>query len=366
MTRGWKIGIAVAASLLVLNLVLGALRSATGGTPGGPADSSYATAGNGAAAYASLLVRAGHEVIRERVAPHRVALQPGETVVVLDAPFVLPEDVGALRQFLVRGGRLIASPGGASWLQRLLADPPEWGSGAVLVAQPIVPVAELRGVRRVTSAGAGAWLKAGRSVPVLGDRGRSILDVAAVGRGRALLLADASPIENRYLADADNARLGSSLAGHPSRPVVFFENYHGYGRGTGLSAVPGSWRFGLLLGAFAALVFMLARIRRFGPPEAAGRAFAPSRREYVDALAASLARTRDRGEALAPIRRELRERIARRSGLPAAASDADIGAAAMRLGLSTAEVQSLLRSEPPFDELAIGRAFARTTERRPR
>ena len=366
MTRGWKIGVAIAVTLLVLNLVLGALRSASGGTPGGPAASSYATASNGAAGYASLLARAGHEVIRERVAPHHVELEPRETVVVLDAPFVLPEDAAALRQFLVRGGRLIASAGGASWLQHLLTAPPEWGSESVLVAQPIVPVAELRGVRRVTSAGGGAWLQAGRSVPVLGDRRRSILDVAVVGRGRALLLADPSPLENGYLAEADNATLANALAGDPARPVVFFENYHGYGRGTGLSAIPGSWRFGLLLGALAALVFMLARIRRFGPPEAAGRPFAPSRREYVDALAASLARTRDRGEALAPIRRELRDRIARRSGLPAAAPDADISAAAARLGLSAAEVQSLLRSEPPFDELAIGRAFARTTERRPR
>jgi Domain of unknown function (DUF4350) len=366
VTRGWKIGLAVVAGVIAVNVGLGLLRSATGGTPGGPTASSYATAGSGAAAFASLLARAGHDVIRERVAPHRVELDSRDTVVVLDAPFVLPEDATALRQFLDRGGRLITSPDGASWPQRLVARPPEWSAQSVVVARPIVPVAELRGVRRIESAGTGAWRRAGGSVPVLGDRYRSILAVAAVGRGRALLLADSSPLQNDYLGKADNALLGTSLAGAPSRPVIFFENYHGYGRGTGLAAIPGRWRFGLLLAGLAALVFMLARVRRFGPPESALRPFAPSRREYVDALAASLARTRDRGEALAPIRRELRDRITRRSGLPADAPDADLGAAAVRLGLAPDEVQALLRSEPPFDELAIGRAFARTTERRPR
>jgi Domain of unknown function (DUF4350) len=366
MSRGWKIALGLLAGVIVLNLGLAALRSATGGTPGGPTSSSYATASDGAAAFASLLARAGHDVVRERVAPHRVALDPGDTVVVLDPPFVLPQDAIALRRFVRRGGRLIASSDGSSWLGRVVSRPPAWGAHAVTVARPLVPIAELQGVRRIEPAGNGAWLRAGSSIPVLGDRQGSILAVAALGRGRALLLADSSPLQNAYLGKADNARLASSLAGAPSRRVVFFETYHGYGRGTGFGAIPARWRLAFLLAGLAALVFMFARVRRLGPPELAARPFAPSRREYVDALAATLARTRDRGEALAPLRREIRDRITRRSGLPPDAPDADVGAAAARFGLASDEIQSLLRSEPPFDELAIGRAFARTApERRP-
>jgi hypothetical protein len=173
-------------------------------------------------------------------------------------------------------------------------------------------------------------------------------------------------LQNAYLGRADNARLATALAGASSRRVVFFETYHGYGRGTGISAIPGRWRAAILFAGLSALVFMLARIRRLGPAEDAARPFAPSRREYVDALAATLARTREPGEALEDVRREVRDRVTRRGGLPPDAPDADVGAAAARFGLAADEIQSVLRSEAPFDELAIGRAFVRiANERRP-
>jgi hypothetical protein len=366
VTRGWKIGLGIVAGVILLNLGLATLRSATGGTPGGPSSSSYATAAGGAAAFASLLARVGHEVVRERVTPHRVALGSHDTVVVLDASVVLPDDAIALRRFLLGGGRLIASSDRAARLRLVVERPPEWSAHPVTVARPLIPIPELQGVRRIESAGNGAWQRAGSSIAALGDRRRSLLVVAAVGPGRALLLADSSPLQNAYLGRADNARLATALAGASSRRVVFFETYHGYGRGTGISAIPGRWRATILLAGLSALVFMLARIRRLGPAEDAARPFAPSRREYVDALAATLARTREPGEALEDVRREVRDRVTRRGGLPPDAPDADVGAAAARFGLAADEIQSVLRSEAPFDELAIGRAFVRiANERRP-
>jgi hypothetical protein len=364
VTRGWKIGLWIVAAVIVVNVGLAALRSATGGTPGGPTSSSYATAPDGAAAFASLLARAGHDVVRERVTPHRVTLGSHDTVVVLGAPVVLPDDAIALRRFLLRGGRLIASADRAAWLRLVVDRPPTWGLHPVTLARPLIPIVELNGVRRIESAGNGAWTRAGGSISALGDRQGSILAVAAVGRGRALLLADSSPLQNAYLGRADNARLASALAGPSSRRVVVFETYHGYGRGTGIGAIPGRLQAAILLAGLSALVFMFARVRRLGPAEDAARPFAPSRREYVDALAATLARTREPGDALADLRRETRDRVTRRGGLPPDAPDADVGAAAARFGLLSDEIQSVLRSEAPFDELAIGRAFARIANER--
>jgi hypothetical protein len=366
MTRGWKIGLAVVAGVVVLNLGLAALRSLTGATPGGPTSSSYATAPDGAAALASLLTRAGHEVVRERVTPEHVTLASRDTVVILDAPDVLPADADALRRFLLRGGRLVAAPAGGSWLERVVPFPPAWSALAVRQAGALAPIGEVRNVRRIELAGDGAWASAGSAVPALGNAKASVLAVATVGTGRALLLADSSPLQNDYLGRADNARLAIALAGLPSRRVLFFESYHGYGRGTGVGAIPGRWRLSIVLAALAGLVFLLARVRRLGPPELGARPFAPARRDYVDALAATLARTRDRGEALAPLRHEVRDNVTRRAGLRPDAPDADVSVAAVRFGLATNEVTAVLRSEPPFDELAIGRAFARTAqERRP-
>ena len=52
MNRGWRIGLSVVGLVIALNLVLRVLGSVTGGTPGGPDSSSYATAVRGTAAYA--------------------------------------------------------------------------------------------------------------------------------------------------------------------------------------------------------------------------------------------------------------------------------------------------------------------------
>ncbi|NUR78181.1 MAG: DUF4350 domain-containing protein [Thermoleophilia bacterium] len=363
MTRGWKIGLSIAAGIVALNLLLAALRAVTGSTPGGPASSAYATGPDGAAAYATLLSEAGHDVVHERATPHAAQLEPGDTAVVLDPPFVLRQDERALRSFLLRGGRLIASPGDSNWLERLVPQGPAAGGRGVARARPLAPVPEVRAVSTVATAGDDAWVNSHGALPVLGDADSSVLAIARAGAGRALLLADTSPLQNAYLGRADNAQFAAALGGPPRRRVVFFEAYHGYGQANGLSAVPGRWKLALLLGAGAALVFMLARGRRLGPPEDEARAFAPARREYVDAVAATLARTREPREALAAVHEELRTRVVRRASLRADASVDDLAAAASRLGLAADEVQTL-RPDAPFDELALGRAFARTAEGR--
>jgi hypothetical protein len=347
--------------VLVLNLLLAGVRATTGGTPGGPASSSYATGADGDAAFGALLSRAGHEVVRNTGTPHTVKLGAGDTAVVLDPPFVLPDDLRALRAFVRGGGRLVASPGGTAWLAKVVQNGPLDGADGVARAHPLAPVPEVRGIGSVVTAGDNGWSSARAALPALGGARASVLAVARAGGGRALLLADATPLQNRYLARADNAQLALALAGAPSRRVVFFEGYHGYGRGSGLGAIPGSWQRALLMAAAAVLVFMLARVRRLGPPEDDTRPFAPARREYVDALAATLARTRDPATALAPLRDELRKRVARRSGLRPGASDAELASAAARLGLSTDEVDAL-KPDGDLDELALGRAFARTGE----
>ena len=359
MSRGWKIALSVAAGIAALNLLLAGLRSATGGTPGGPTSSSYATGADGDAAYAELLLEAGHRVEQVRRTPSDFALLPTDTAVVLDPPFVERDDVSALAAFVGSGGRLIAAEAGA-WLQAPLPTP-RLGSDGQTDSLPFAPIAELAGVARVASAGGRRWRSVGTALPALGDKGGSLLAVATEGRGIVLLLADSSPLQNGFLDRADNARFALGLAGCRSRRIVFFETYHGYGRGgTGLAAIPFRWRTALLLEGAAVLTFMLARARRLGPPEPESRELAPPRAEYVRSLAATLMRTRDRREALAPLRTELRRRIALRTGLPGDADDAALQAAAPRLGLAPDEVAAALAD----DELALGRIFARTGDGR--
>jgi len=216
---------------------------------------------------AEALARAGHEVRRKRVAPHKTTLDPGATVVVLDPPFVVAADASALREFLQAGGRLIASDDGSGWVRRVLPKAPRATAVGVAEARPLRQIPELAHVQLVRTAAQRAWTTSSSTVAALGTAQRSILDVASIGKGRVLLLADASFLQNQLLARDDNAELALALAGPTRRPVVFFENFHGYGRGTGLAAIPGRWQALLTLASLAVVIFILARVRRLGPPE---------------------------------------------------------------------------------------------------
>jgi hypothetical protein len=343
--RTWIAVGALGGAIVLVNVALAFVRHYTS-DPGGPTSSSYATAPTGLAAYADLLARDGHRVTQLRDAPAEARLDPGSTVVLLDPGEVLRADARALRRFLDAGGRLVA--GGAEnpgWVDDVLRRPPAWSEEGIRLARPRARVPETAGVSRVEAAGRGSWARPGQARSVLGGAGgRALLVVAPVGRGRIALLADASPLQNRLLANADDAKLGLSLAGPPSRPVAFVESVHGYGRASGFGAIPTAWRFALGGLVLAALVLIWARGRRLGPPEALERPLPPPRREYVDAMAALLERSRDPAAAIEPLQAELRRRLERQGSA----------------GLSQEEVAAALAApKRPGDVLAAGRALAR-------
>lgn len=344
MSRGRRIALSVVALLVVVNLALRFLGTLTGGTPGGPRSSSYATSEQGAAAFAELLGRAGHPIDQVRSLPHERQPSTGATVFLLDPPSVRSTDLRALRQFVRSGGRLVASGLSRKAMRELVPRPPEPAHGSRIVREDGL---------RIETDGAGTW------------RQENLVAVRRVGSGAITFLADSSPLQNRLLGRADNAAFGLGLALPRGRPVEFLESYHGYGAGSGLSALPLDWQ--LLLGglALAAVVYMVARGRRFGPPEEEGRSLPPPRREYVDSLGAAIARSKRRDAAAAPVRKEARETVLRRAALPPGADDDAVRVAAGRLGLADADAEGLLRPvRTDADVLALGRAAARISQDR--
>ena len=313
--------------------------------PGGPSASAYGTRDEGVAAYAELLRRTGHEVARVRDRPRELALEPTRTTIVLLDPGVVErEDADALRSFVERGGRLVASGPGFGWLGRLVRPAPQWRPGPVEDIGTLAPFGELAGVDEIAAAESGSWGDAGATLPVLGDAKGSLLTVGAIGRGRVLLLADGSPLANGALDLADNAALGLALVGEPSRQVAFLERYHGYGAASGFAAIPRGWLVTLAGMLVAALAFMVARGRRLGPAEETARTLAPARALYVESLGAILTRTRGPAEASEPLR-------------------ARALAAAARLGVAG----DAFEREPktPDDLLRLGRAAAELERRSP-
>jgi Domain of unknown function (DUF4350) len=230
------IGVAV---LAILAIVAFLGRAPT--QPQGPPSSSYATTPDGLAAYATLLQRAGHEVRRVRTPLDQRTPPSTDTLVIVDGTRLTYGQQTGLIRFVRRGGHAIL---------------------------------------------------AGTAVTAFG--GDAAQRTQRRGRGTVTLVGDATPLRNRALGLGDNAAQALRLAGPPSRRIAFLETVHGYAQRTGLGALPTRVKTTLWLLALAALAFLLFRGRRLGPPELPSRPLPPPRREHVEALAAALARTKDR------------------------------------------------------------------------
>ena len=366
---GWtRLAIAVVAVVVLMNVAL-ALIGALLPSPSGPPSSSYATAPRGMAAFAELLEDSGHPVLRLRDLPGKARLDPRSTLVVLDPDLLRPEEARQLRRFVMRGGRLLA--GGRdprTWMKALYRSDPRWEAGSSRVWRPAAPVAAVDGVERVRSAGEGAWRSPGAGLEALGaSGGSSLLLSAGVGQGQLMLLADASPLQNRLLGRGDNAALGLALAGQPGRPVHFLEAVHGYGAARGVRALPGAWQLGFGGLLLAGLLLVASRARRLGAPDVPARELPPPRRAYVEALADALGRTRDSPRVAAALQEATRDRLRARFRLPADAGPDDLISAAERAGLAHDEAAAVVAPAPGEDDLvAAGRALARLRAREAR
>jgi hypothetical protein len=361
-SRGARAALAVLAALLAINGVAVVI-DFIAPSPSGPTSSSFATKSRGLAAWAELARRSGVRVRALREAPADDTLPRAGTVVVLDPGTLTGREARALRGFAERGGRVVAGSEPGDWVATLLGrdEPPEFDGSSAEDAVRLVPAPETAGVARVRTAGGGRWESAGDALPVLGSAEGALLMVARAGRGRIALLADSSPLQNRLLDEDDNAALALALAGRG--PLTFVESVHGYGAARGLAALPARFGWALLGLGLAALAFMWARGRRLGPREPQRRELPPPRRAYVDALAATMSRCKERDEAVRPVREEARRRLARRAGLSEEADDERWVAAARAAGLDE-EAAHALTTEAADDGavVATGRALA-TLER---
>ncbi|HYO46137.1 MAG TPA: DUF4350 domain-containing protein [Gemmatimonadota bacterium] len=364
MRRALVAGVVAVIGLNVLAYVL----DRSGGARSGPPSSSYTTSPDGLAAYADLLERSGHPTGRVREPLEDAPPPPQTTAILLDPDGVSTEAARQLRTFVESGGRLVAgglSASGDSWIKELVDRPPTWAAGGAASVEPLVPASETNGVERVDTAERGHWSDAGSTLPLLGsEEGFTATLAAPSGGGRVVFLADSSPLHNGLLDHADNAAFGLLIAGESGRPVVFIESVHGYGEQTGLAAIPARWKWALGGLTLAALVFMVARGRRFGPPDETARDLPPPRSDYVNALAGILVRTGDARGVAAKLQASLRDRVARRTGLTSDASPEALSAAGVRAGLHEHEARALVDPQPgEADLLTLSRALARMTQR---
>lgn len=357
--RAWIAIAIVVGGVLLVNLVAQGLDHAVGGDqPGGATGSSYATAPEGLAALSSLVSHYGHPVDQERGSLEEQEPPTDATMFVLEPNALTLDDTTVLLQFVTAGGRLVVGGKSPFYAKGLSDTAPEWQPEGNTAWTNVDPA--LGNIHQIDGAGVGSWTSPGRGRPLVGGDNASLLTRDPVGQGEIFFLADASPLENNYLAAGDNAAFGLALAGVAGRPVVFAEGVHGYGSSRGIAAIPDRWKIALLLVAVSALAFVWSRARRFGPPDKNARDLPPARAEYVNALSLSLERTHDHAGALAAAQRWTRARVATRAGLGPNATDDEITGAARSFGCTAEEIAALLA--PVSDDnsiLALGRAVVR-------
>lgn len=289
-----KVVVVLLAVVLGVNVLAAGLGAVVGGEPGGPTGSSYATAGDGVAAWSDLLEVRGVDVAALRD-PLGEASIPADATVVVVSPEDAPDQPGtlALARHLEAGGRVVLVGGaGADYATALLGTDLGWTSSGTRSPAPAAdgPYAGLA----LEGEGRGVLLFPHDLSVEVGTPDRAVV-VAVAG---LTVVADPSLLWNRTLADADNAALALTLAG--PGPVLFAEAEHGFGRATGLDAVPARWRLAALGALLAVLVGFWCVGPRLGPAEVTDRRLPPPRHAYVEAIGAALARMPARDTARPP------------------------------------------------------------------
>jgi Domain of unknown function (DUF4350) len=305
--RGWPL---LLAGVVVTLLAVTLLGEAFGREPTGPVSSSYATNAEGLAAWAQLLRNEGRTVVQLRTALTHARLDPRGTVVVLDPSALLHSEGERLLRFVAQGGRLVI--GGREpqeILPALLGAPPRWAARGEARLYPAKSTAtSVAGVGELAGASEGEWTESrGYAAPLRGARGDGLLLERTLGAGTLALVADASPLQNRLLASADNAQFALDLSGRGRQPVVFVESLHGYGPSRGLAAVPARWWVAFACLLLAGLLWAIARGRRLGVAEPAEEQASPARADYVHAISLLLRRGGEERELSAALVR-LRDR----------------------------------------------------------
>lgn len=378
-SRPLRVAAAVVATLVAIPIAVTVLdRAVTGPNEvHGPDSSSYSTDDTGLSAFAELLSRYDHRVTRVQGGNSFATTPRGATLVVLDAPDLTNAQATALGRWVHDGGALVTGGVDPVYLVRFLDRTPTW--------LPFAPIDwRVRGVgsaREVRSGGFGSFETSsfGPEATLLATNDDGVLAARLpLGSGTVTVLSDSSPLSNARVAQRDNAAFGLGLV--TTNQVVFAENVDVEQPGsTGLDALPARWRFAALGCLVAALVFMWARGRRFGPPEQRVRALHPPRAEHLDAVATMLEQSGDSAGAIAPVQTAVQRSVAARSLLGPVGTVGTVGpvgttgdghvepqdlatfaAAAAHLGIPADEATAACT--PPLsdtDMLAAGRALAR-------
>ncbi|HYL61749.1 MAG TPA: DUF4350 domain-containing protein [Candidatus Methylomirabilis sp.] len=325
--------------------------------------SSYSTQWDGAKAAYLLLERLGYRVERWNESPTALAADATNQVFVLADPIQIPtpEETEALRRFLQRGGRILATGElAATFLPEAQifeeSDELEEQAFPALAHTPLTEDA-----KEISMAPPFEWHPHARNqVIVYGNEETAAVVTYPAGAGQVIWWGSPSPLTNRGIKESGNVALLLNSVGDGRRRILWDEYFHG-ARGSLWSYVantPLPWVCAQL--GLAMALILMTYSRRYGTIREPGKVSRLSPLEFVDTLG-SLYKTAHAGSAAVRVAyQRLRFQLTRQLGLAGNAAPGEIAKTAKRsLGWEEEPLLgSLLQAERDSRAISLGDAQA--------
>jgi hypothetical protein len=310
---GLRAIIVLVGALLSLSIISSLIDSTFTSRASGPSGSSYSTAPSGVAAWATLLQRSGFEVVPRRVPlSEGTPVDPSHTLVVFGGYFLDGSEIDASKRHVAGGGVLVtdnislaesiageAVPFGKLPETNETDEADETDEKPKVLTARVVPGVDGVGSAETIAVGARVlqctkW-SAVFTLDITLDEKGLLCPVARVPNAPSLtFIADSSLFSNQGLLMFDAADLAVSIT--QNKPVVFLETIHGYGERKGVAGLPVRWKWALAFLAAGTFSWMFSLFRRNGPSEVPSRDLPPARRQTIDAVAITLARSWKRND----------------------------------------------------------------------
>lgn len=298
--------------------------------------SSYSTNWDGAKGAYLLLQDLGYRVSRWDESPTELEGDPSKQVLILAEPVQMPssEEKQAIREFLNKGGRILAVGAGAS---RLLPESSWFQEGYPLeektIFRALLPSPLIRNAGEISMVAPDHWEPNSASQLVIyGNDKTAAVVTYAVGKGRVIWWGASTPITNAGIRQSGNLALFLNSIGPANGVRVLWDEYfHGaHGSLWGyLAQTPLLWgvaQFGLVF-----LAILATHSRRQAPihfPLARSRL---SPLEFVETLGDLYCSAHAGPAAVRIAYQRLRYQLTRQLGLPSNILDADLARTAHAL-----------------------------------
>ena len=326
-----------AAGLLLVVLVISAALLSPRRSEGMSAyPSSYSANWDGAKAAYLLLQDLGYRVSRWEQSPTELKGEPSTQVLILAEPLQTPspEEKQAIREFVAKGGRILAVGTRAA----LLLPQSSWFQEGFPLSdkttfRPLLPSPLIRHAPEIRMVPPDHWQpESGSQLVIYGNDETAAVITYAVGKGRVIWWGASTPMTNAGIRESGNLALFlNSIGPADSVRVLWDEYFHGAHSSLWpyIAQTPLPWgiaQFGLVF-----LAILATHSRRQAPihiPLARSRL---SPLEFVETLG-DLYSSAHAGPAAVRIAYEhLRHELTRRLGLPGNISDADLARTAHAL-----------------------------------